>query len=79
MEEKPGDKRDKIIEAAIEVLSKGNYETMKTASVAAKAGIAEGTIYRYFENKRDLFIEVIREIGKRLEVYFLQESSRKTH
>lgn len=72
MEEKQGGKRERIINAAIEVLSKGNYETMRTASVAAKAGIAEGTIYRYFAGKRELFIEVLREIGKRLEKYFLQ-------
>lgn len=60
------DKKNSIIQAAIRVLDKENYQNMKTARVAEEAGISEGTIYRYFENKRALFIEVLRFITDRL-------------
>ncbi|OQY07411.1 MAG: hypothetical protein B6I28_05605, partial [Fusobacteriia bacterium 4572_132] len=49
------------IEAATEILEKKNYQNMKTAEIAKKAGVAEGTLYRYFKNKENIFSEVLRE------------------
>ncbi len=54
------DKYDLIINAAIEVLQSENYQNMKTATIAKGAGIAEGTIYRYFKNKKEIFEEVLK-------------------
>ncbi len=53
--------KEKIIKAAIEVLENKNYQNMKTADIAKKAGVAEGTLYRYFKNKENIFSEVLRE------------------
>lgn len=69
------DKRLQIILAAVEVLSEQNYQNMKTASVAARAGIAEGTIYRYFAGKKDLFVAVLDYICGTLSDYFIQRIS----
>lgn len=66
------DKRELILNAAIKVLSKENYENMKTARIASEAGIAEGTIYRYFKSKRDLFVEVMKTVSARLSKNFLE-------
>jgi TetR/AcrR family transcriptional regulator, fatty acid metabolism regulator protein len=49
-----------IIESAAKVLLRENYQNMKTASIAKEAGIAEGTIYRYFKSKKDILVGVIR-------------------
>jgi AcrR family transcriptional regulator len=64
-------KRDLILQTAIDILNHQNYQNMTTAEIARKAGIAEGTIYRYFENKRDLFIEVLQYISKRMAEFFV--------
>jgi len=69
------DKRLQIIRAAITVLSEQNYQNMKTASVAAEAGIAEGTIYRYFTGKKDLFVAVLDHICASLSDYFISRIS----
>ena len=53
------DKYELIINSAIELLQTENYQNMKTATIAKGAGIAEGTIYRYFKNKKEIFEEVI--------------------
>ena len=66
------DKRELIIQAAVKVLEKENYATMRTLTIAQEAGIAEGTIYRYFANKRELFKEVIRYINQRLRELLFQ-------
>ncbi|OHD56859.1 MAG: hypothetical protein A2Y33_09770 [Spirochaetes bacterium GWF1_51_8] len=65
-------KRELILQAAIEILHHQNYQNMTTSEIARRAGIAEGTIYRYFQNKRDLFIEVLRFISKRMGEIFVE-------
>lgn len=50
MENSP-DKEVRIINAAIEIFSEKGFESTKTKEIAEKAGIAEGTIFRYFPSK----------------------------
>lgn len=47
-----------IIAAARALLAERGYENCVISEIAERAGVVEGTIYRYFENKRDLFIKV---------------------
>lgn len=61
------DKYQAIIESAVEVLQSENYQNMKTAVIAKGAGIAEGTIYRYFNSKKEIFESVLRYSLERLE------------
>ncbi len=37
----------------------GGYDETTTALIAKRAGIAVGTLYGYFENKRDILLEVV--------------------
>jgi AcrR family transcriptional regulator len=48
------DKRDEIIRAALELIAAHGFHAAPMALVAERAGVAAGTIYRYFENKDDL-------------------------
>ena len=50
----PADKRDAIIDAALELFSEHTFEGTPVPLIAERAGVAAGTIYRYFENKEDL-------------------------
>ena len=61
------EKYDLIINSAIELLQSENYQNMKTATIAKGAGIAEGTIYRYFKNKKEIFEEVLKYALVKLE------------
>jgi len=55
----PRDQRvSAIMAAARVVLREKGYEQFSTADVAERCGISEGTIYKYFINKRDLMIQV---------------------
>jgi TetR/AcrR family fatty acid metabolism transcriptional regulator len=55
---KTANKKNIIIQAAIEVFSRNNFQNSTISQIAQKAGIAEGTIYQYFENKEDLFFSI---------------------
>src|SRR6266481_5670668 len=48
-------KRKAIIEAAREIFAKQGYEDTSIADIAAAAGVAVGTVYLYFHNKRDIY------------------------
>jgi len=56
----PRARRIEEIEAAARaVFSKRGYDGASISEIAAKAGVVEGTIYKYFENKRDLLLKVV--------------------
>ncbi|MDA9901581.1 TetR/AcrR family transcriptional regulator [Gammaproteobacteria bacterium] len=49
-----------IVESARKVFCASGFEKGSIENIAKVAGIAEGTIYRYFESKRSLLEEVVR-------------------
>lgn len=58
--EKDGEKRARIIEAAIEVFCRAGFDGASVAEIAAKADVGKGTLYLYFDSKVSLFQEVYR-------------------
>ena len=57
--------RRRILEAARELMSAGGFRNASIAAVAAAAGLATGTVYRYFPSKGELFTEVFRLVVQR--------------
>ncbi|HEY7355467.1 MAG TPA: TetR/AcrR family transcriptional regulator [Ktedonobacterales bacterium] len=51
-------KRDAIIAAARTLFAKQGYEETTIAEIARAAGVGVGTVYLYFENKRQILVEV---------------------
>ncbi len=54
-------KRQRILDAAIQVFAQYGFYNAKVSQVARQAGVADGTIYLYFKNKEDILIQVFRE------------------
>ncbi len=52
-----------IIAAAREAASEGGMAAVQIAAVAQRAGIAAGTVYRYFPGKADLVAALLTEIS----------------
>lgn len=48
-----------IIDAAFQLFSQKGYNDIEMKAIAKKAGIAVGTLYNYFPNKKELFIEIL--------------------
>jgi AcrR family transcriptional regulator len=57
--------RDAIVAAARELIARGGYREAQVAAVAARAGVATGTVYRHFPSKAELFAEVFRQVSAR--------------
>lgn len=51
-------KREAIIAAARTLFAKQGYEETTIAEIARAAGVGVGTVYLYFENKRQILVEI---------------------
>lgn len=50
-----------IMLAARDVFREKGYEEAPLSEIAERANVVEGSIYRYFDNKRDLLVKVIED------------------
>lgn len=58
-------RRTAIVAAAREAATEGGMAAVQIAPVAQRAGIAAGTVYRYFPGKTDLVAALLAEISER--------------
>jgi AcrR family transcriptional regulator len=49
---------ERILDAAVRVLTSAGYGQMSTNRVAAEAGVSVGSLYRYFADKDEIFAEL---------------------
>ena len=56
----PGARRQAILDAALSVFAERGFEAARLDDVAARAGVAKGTLYLYFRDKEALFEELVR-------------------
>ncbi|MCK4993770.1 MAG: TetR/AcrR family transcriptional regulator [Candidatus Omnitrophica bacterium] len=51
-------RQKQILDAAAEVFSKNGYARTQVDEIANRAGLGKGTVYRYFKDKKNLFLSV---------------------
>ncbi len=56
----PEEKRNRIINSAINEFATFGYRNANTNTIARKAGISIGSLFQYFDNKEDLFLTTVR-------------------
>jgi len=71
VEARLADNRARILDAARALVSDGGWSEAQVSHVASAAGLATGSVYRYFPSKADLCVEVLSVVSQR-EVDVLQ-------
>jgi len=56
----PDDKRNLIIQIALEEFSENTYNAASVSKIVKKAKIAKGSFYQYFENKKTFYRYLVR-------------------
>lgn len=56
----PQAKRENIINIALEEFATNTYKSASLTRIVERAGIAKGSMYQYFENKKDLYLYIIK-------------------
>ena len=57
--------RERLVAAARAILEAGGYAGASVQAVADRAGVSAGALYRHFESKAELFVEVFRDAARR--------------
>jgi len=57
---------DKIMDSAIKLFYQKGYNGASTSEIAKEAGIAEGTIFRYFKTKKEILNQVLIKLIENL-------------
>jgi TetR/AcrR family fatty acid metabolism transcriptional regulator len=66
-------KRERILRAAVDVFARNGYFNSKVSEIAKAAGVADGTIYLYFDGKDQLLETIFREHTR----HYLQSLERE--
>lgn len=56
-------RREQILRAAGRLFAKRPYSKVSVTDIADDVGIAKGLLHHYFGSKRDLYLEVVREVA----------------
>jgi len=64
MAKRTGEKYQVIIEAAVVTFARTGYHRTRIADIASEAGVADGTVYIYFESKEDILISMFHDLMK---------------
>jgi len=65
------DRRQDILLAARRVFAVQGYHEAKVGNIAAEAGVAKGTVYLHFDDKRSMFVELINSLFARVSAAIL--------
>jgi AcrR family transcriptional regulator len=60
------DKRADIMDVALNLIAERGFHDSPMSLIAKQAGVAAGTIYRYFESKDALILELTRDLEDRI-------------
>ena len=69
----PDEKRQRVIDAAIDEFAERSFHEARVTAIAEGAGIAMGSFYQYFEDKKDLFKYIIELVVKEKLAYINQD------
>lgn len=60
------EKRDRIIEKGFELMCEKGYYNISTPDIAEYAGVSTGIIYQYFTDKKDIFIDGVKQYSNNI-------------
>ena len=59
------EKYNRILEAAYKLFNERGYYNTTTADISKEADVATGSVYAYFEDKKDIYIRVIEKLNEK--------------
>ncbi|MDP4094178.1 MAG: TetR/AcrR family transcriptional regulator [Bacillota bacterium] len=61
------DKIDKIVDAAFKLFNEKGYYNTTTVDIANEAKVATGSVYSYFKDKKEIYIQVMKRIDEKFD------------
>lgn len=70
--------RQRLLDAAEQVFAELGYHDSSIVKLTETAGVAQGTFYLYFESKKQIFNELVRDLNRRVRHAMKEASSQGT-
>ena len=67
--------RTRVLEAAEQVFGAKGYHGASVTEITRAAGVAQGTFYLYFRGKKEIFLDLVDDLGTRLRAVTLEASA----
>jgi AcrR family transcriptional regulator len=68
--------RQRLLDAAEQVFADVGYHDASIVKITESAGVAQGTFYLYFESKKQVFDELVRDLNRRVRHAMKEASSQ---
>jgi AcrR family transcriptional regulator len=59
--------KDKIERVALQLFTRKGFHGTTVREIAEKAGVSMGKLYIYYDTKEEIFIELVRRLGRKME------------
>ena len=60
------EKKNRIIEKGFELMCNRGYHNVSCVDIAKYANVSTGIIYQYFKDKRDIFLEGVKDYSNKI-------------
>jgi TetR/AcrR family fatty acid metabolism transcriptional regulator len=61
---KTSEQEDKMLDAAARLFGSQRFHEVRMEDIAAEAGVGKGTLYRYFSDKEELYLDLLKRSSK---------------
>ncbi|RPF50600.1 TetR/AcrR family transcriptional regulator [Aquisalibacillus elongatus] len=68
--------RKKILATAEEIFGEKGYFETSVVDITQRAGVAQGTFYKYFPTKKDIYDELVYQLSRDLRLYIKEHMDR---
>ncbi len=60
------EKKERVLSAALDEFASNRFDNASTNAIVKNAGISKGSLFKYFENKEDLYFYLIDTVSERM-------------
>lgn len=71
------ERRKQILRSAVRVFARSNYRAARVAEIAAEAEISEALLYKLFDSKQAIFLEILQHMSDRIVAAWQEEVDRE--
>ncbi len=71
------ERRKQILKSAVRVFARSNYRAARVAEIAVEAGISEALLYKFFDSKQAIFLEILQHMSERIVVAWQEEIDKE--
>ena len=71
------ERKKQILKSAVTVFARSNYRSAKVVDIAAEVDISEAMVYKYFQTKKSIFLNILEHMSDRIITFWKEEVEKE--